>query len=245
MSERHDSSHISHECYHAYIAAETKIPNTLTAVGPYVGHAGLKSIQAATDIRAAVKHFANTYIFSRGQMDSAIKAVVSTHGRFGVLVLPQGADVEAKEEIRIFEQARFAVVYMEGIFNILEAILYLHGMRSNKDASRDSQVADLLEQPDKLATTTAIFAAAERAINAADSTEKSEAFKGKFFFSKTGEKSRPMIPAEKAEIQAEVMPFIIAAVKPVLVERKLILSQEQLEKFVFILTFPELYKESV
>jgi hypothetical protein len=244
VSDKNEGNFVSPECYHAYISAEIKVPNTLIAVGPYVGHAALRSIRAGADIKAAVKHFGTTYKFSRDQMESAIKSVSSVHGRFGVLVLPEGADLKEKKGIRIFKQERFEVVYMEGVLNILEAILVLHGVKSGRDTPRDSQVAELLEQPDKLAATIAVVASAERAINAAAAAEKSDAFRNKFNFIKTGERSRPMNPEEKIAIQTETMPFIIAAVRQVLVEAQLDMPQEQLAKFVQILTSPELYQEA-
>src|ERR1700722_1769347 len=101
--EQSDGNHVSPECFHAYVAAEIKVPNTLIAGGPYVGHAALKSLPSAPDINGAVKHFANTYNFSRHQMDSAIKTVSSVHGRFGVRLLPEGAHLEAEEGTRLFK----------------------------------------------------------------------------------------------------------------------------------------------
>jgi hypothetical protein len=245
VSEKNEGNHVSPECFHAYVSAEIKVPNTLIAVGPYVGHAALISLQAGCDIKTAVKKFANTYTFSRPQMESAIRSVASVHGRFGVLVLPEGANLEEKEGIRLFKKERFEVVYMEGVMNILDAILSLHGAQRKKDSSRDSQVAELLEHPEKLATTIAVFAAAEHAINSPGATEKSDTFREKFNFIKNGEKSRGMTPDEKTAIQTETMPFIIAAVRQVLVERQLDIPQEQLEKFVHVLTSPELYEEAV
>jgi hypothetical protein len=38
------------------------------------------------------------------------------------------------------------------------------------------------------------------------------------------------------------MPFIIAAVRNVFAARKFDISEEQIEKFVFVLTSPELYQ---
>jgi hypothetical protein len=239
-----EGNHVSPECYHAYIAAETKVPNTLTAVGPYVGHTALKALPAAPDMKAALKHFANTYNFSRQQMESAIKSVFSIHGRFGVLVLPEGSNKEVKEGIRLFKQERFEIVYMEGVMNILESILRLHGMKGTKGSQRDAQVAEILEQPDKLSTTIAVFAAAERAVNSAAAAVKSDVFREKFNFTKTGEQSRPMLPEEKIAIQTETMPFIVTAVRQVLEERKVALSQDQLETFVAVLTSPELHEEA-
>jgi len=243
VSEKNEGGYVSPECFHAYISAETKVPNTLIAVGPYVGHAALKSLPASADITTAVKQFANTYRFSRHQMDSAIKTVVSVHGRFGVLVLPADADLKEKEGVKIFKQERFEVVYMEGVMNILEAILRLHGVQSKKDGSRDSQVAELLEHPDKLATTIAVFAAAEHAINSLEASDKSNVFREKFNFIRTGEKSRGMAPVEKIAIQTETMPFIIEAARQILAERQLDISDEQLKKFVYILTSPELCED--
>jgi hypothetical protein len=243
VSEQDEGSHVSPECFHAYVSAETKIPNTLTAVGPYVGRAALKSFQTGIDLETAVRGFATTHTFSREQMDSAIKTVSRMHGRFGVPVLPVGVDLEGRKEIRLFQQARFEVVYMEGVLNILESILRLHGVRRKKDGPLEDQVAELLEQSENLAMTLAVFAAAEHAINTAESTEKSEAFKERFNFIKTNEKPRAMFPAEKDAIQAEVMPFIITAVRQVLAERKLAISDEQVKVFVFVLTSPELHQE--
>jgi hypothetical protein len=240
-----EGNHVSPECFHAYVAAEIKVPNTLTAVGPYVGHTALKALPAATDIKAAVKHFASTYNFSRHQMESVIKSVFSVHGRFGVLVLPEGTNQEVKEGIRLFRQERFEVVYMEGVMNILESILRLHEMQGKKGSPRDAQVAELLSHPDKLATTIAVFAAAEHAVNSPGASAKSDVFREQFNFIKSGAKSRPMNPEEKIAIQLETIPFITAAVRQVLDERKADLSQEQLGKFVFILTSPELHEEAV
>ena len=101
VPEQNESSHVSPECFHAYISAETKIPNTLTAVGPYVGRAALKSFQTGIDLETAVKRFATTHTFSREQMDSAIKTVSRMHGRFGVPVLPVGMDLEDRKENKI------------------------------------------------------------------------------------------------------------------------------------------------
>jgi hypothetical protein len=96
-------------------------------------------------------------------MDSAVKAVAFLHGKFGVPVLPDGADLA--DGIRFFPQKRFEVVYMEGTINILRAILVLHGVESQADDTLATQAAEILENPHNLATTTEVFAAAERAIN--------------------------------------------------------------------------------
>jgi hypothetical protein len=244
--EKTESSYVSQECLVAYVSAEIKIPNTLTAVGPYVGHAALKSLQAETDLKPALKYFANTYSFSREQMEYSIKAAMNFHHKFGVPVFPEGGDVAGKDVARMFKQERFEIVYKEGVLNILESILRLHGLKNQKDQKDcplEDKVAEFLEHPDKLATTIAVFAAAERAIHTAASTEKSEAFKEQFNFIRSGEKPRAMKPEEKDAIQAEVMPFIIAAIKTVLAEIKQFISEEQLQKFVFVLTSPELYHE--
>ena len=244
MSEKSDDGCVSPECFRAYISAEIKVPNTLIAVGPYVGRAALASLRADDDLESAVKRFANTFAFSRSQMSSAMRTVGLLHGKFGVPVLPDGADLQGKTGIRVFVQQRFEVVYMEGVMNILEAILRLHGLQGEKGSSRESAVAELLEHPDKLAVTVAGFAAAENAINSPTSTELSEAFKAKFNFTKSGEKPRAMAPADKDGIQAEVMPLIAAAVKQALTERKWNTSHDTAEEFVHVLTSPELHEEA-
>ena len=99
-----------------------------------------------------------------------------------------------------------------------------------------------MEHPDKLAVTVAAFAAAESAINSPAATERSEAFKEKFNFIKSGEKPRAMAPADKDGIQAEVMPFIVAAVMQALTESERNISHDQAEEFVQVLTSPELMK---
>jgi len=101
-----------------------------------------------------------------------------------------------------------------------------------------------LAHPDKLAATVASFAAAENAINSPASSELSEAFKAKFNFTKSGEKPRAMAPADKDGIQAEVMPFMIAAVRQALTECKWHISDDRTEEFVHVLTSPELHEEA-
>jgi hypothetical protein len=101
-----------------------------------------------------------------------------------------------------------------------------------------------LEHPDKLAVTVAAFAAAENAINSPAATERSEAFKVKFNFTKSGEKPRAMAPADKDGIQTEVMPFITAAVRQALDECTWDISHDQAEDFVHVLTSPELHEEA-
>ena len=244
ISEATEDQYVRPEYVHAYVAAEIKVPNTLIAVGPYVGHAALKRFQTETDLKGAVKYFANTFAFGPDLMSYTIKAVLSLHAKFGVPVLPHGAPLDENKAARVFPVERFEIVYKEGISNILQAIAILHGLKHTGDGSREVQITDILEQPDKLATMIAVFAAAENAIHTAESTEKSEAFKAQFNFIKNGEKPRAMHAAEKDAIQAEIMPFIKAAVRVVLVERKFDFSEEQLEKFVFVLTSPELYTEA-
>ena len=244
MSEQNEGGCISPECFRAYVDAEIKVPNTLIAVGPYVGRAALASLQAGDDFEPAVTRFATTYAFSGSQMTSVIKTCVLIHRRFGIPVLPEGADLRGATGIRIFEQPRFEVVYMEGVKNILEAILRLHGERGTNGLPRESRVAELLAHPDKLAATLAVFAAAENAINSPESTERSEAFKAKFNFTKSGEKPRAMAPADKDGIQAEVMPLIVAAVRQALAECGWTISHDQTEEFVFVLTSPELHEEA-
>ena len=39
VSETNDDEYVSPECFRAYVNAEIKVPNTLIAVGPDVGHA--------------------------------------------------------------------------------------------------------------------------------------------------------------------------------------------------------------
>jgi hypothetical protein len=244
MSQNNEASCVSPECFRAYISAEIKVPNTLIAVGPYVGRAALASLRADDDLEAAVNRFAQTFAFSGSQMNSAIRTVGLMHGRFGVPVLPDGSDLQGKTGIRLFVQQRFEVVYMEGVMNILEAILRLHGLQGKKGCSRESAVAEVLEHPDKLVVTLAAFAAAENAINSRAATERSEAFKEKFNFFKSGEKPRAMAPADKDGIQTEVMPFIVAALTQALTEREWNISDDRTEDFVHVLTSPELYDEA-
>jgi hypothetical protein len=242
--ENEDGGYVSPECFRAYVSAEIKVPNTLVAVSPYVGRAALASLQAGDDLEPAVKRFANTYAFSRSQISSVIKTVGLMHRRFGVPVLPEGADLQGQNGIRVFKQQRFEVVYMEGVMNILESILRLHGVQGKHGSSRETPVAEVLAHPDKLAATVAAFAAAENAINSPAATERSEAFKAKFNFVKSGEKPRAMAPADKDAIQAEVMPLIIVAVGQAFAERQWNISNDQTEEFVHVLTSPELHVEA-
>lgn len=244
MSEDAEEGYINPECFRAYVSAEIKVPNTLIAVGPYVARAALASLPPGDDLQSAIKRFASTYAFSGSQVKNAIKTVVLIHRRFGVPVLPKGADVRGDNAIRLFEHQRFEVVYMEGVMNILEAILRLHGERGTAGCPRESRVAELLEHPDNLAAALASFAAAENAINSPAATERSEAFKQKFNFVKSGEKPRPMAPADKDGIQAEVMPFIVTAVMEALTECNWKISHDQAEEFVHVLTSPELHDEA-
>jgi hypothetical protein len=244
VSEINEDGCVIPECFRAYVNAEIKVPNTLIAVGPYVGRAALASLQAGDDLKPAVERFAKTYTFSRSQMDSVIKVATLQHRRLGVGTLPDGADLRGQEGIRIFPQQRFEVVYMEGVMNILEAILRFHGVRGEMGSARGSQVAELLQHPDKLAATLAAFAAAEDAINSPSATEKSEAFKAIFNFIKSGEKPRAMFPAEKDAIQAEEMPFIILAVRQASTDCGWNISPDQIEDFVRVLTSPELHEEA-
>ncbi|HZN83643.1 MAG TPA: hypothetical protein VFC01_28750 [Mycobacterium sp.] len=244
MSEANEDGYISPECFRAYVSAEIKVPNTLIAVGPYVGRAALASLRPGDYFQPAIKRFATTYAFSPSQVKSAVRTVVLMHRRFGVPVLPESADLQGDNAIRLFKHQRFEVVYMEGVMNILEAILRLHGEQGTKGCPRDSRVAELLEHPDKLAATVAAFAAAETAINSPAATERSEAFKQIFNFVKSGEKPRPMAPADKDGIQAEVMPLLVAAVSEALAECKSTTSHDQTEEFLRILTSPELHEEA-
>lgn len=244
MSETNDDGCVSPECFRAYVSAEIKLPNTLIAVGPYVGRAALTSLRTGDDLKPAVKGFANTFAFSRSQMNSAIKTVLLVHRRFGVPVLPEGQDLQGQNGIRVFPHQRFEVVYMEGVMNILESILRLHGVQGTKGSPRVALVAELLGHPDKLAATVAAFAAAEDAVNSPAATERSEAFKAKFNFTKSGEKPRAMAPADKDTIQAQVMPLIIAAIRQALADRKSNISPDQVDEFVHVLTSPELHKKS-
>jgi hypothetical protein len=41
MSEDNEDGYVSPECFRAYVSAEIKVPNTLIAVGPYVGRTGI------------------------------------------------------------------------------------------------------------------------------------------------------------------------------------------------------------
>jgi len=86
MSEQDEC--VRPECFRAYVDAEIKIPNTLIAVGPYVGKAGLASLPADDDLESAVKRFGTTYTFSSSQMNSVIKTSSLIHRRFGVPVMP-------------------------------------------------------------------------------------------------------------------------------------------------------------
>lgn len=240
--DNEEGRYVSPEC--AYVSAEIKVPNTLIAVSPYVGRAALASLQAGDDLEPAVKRFANTYAFSPSQISRVIKTVGLMHGRFGVPVLPAGADLQGQNGIRFFDHQRFEIVYMEGVMNILEAILRLHGVRGKPGTSRDAAITEVLVHPDNLAATVAALAAAEDAINSPAASERSEAFKAKFNFVKSGEKPRAMAPADKDGIQAELMPLIIVAVGQALAERQSNISNDQTEEFVHILTSPELHEEA-
>jgi hypothetical protein len=244
MAEDNEDGYVSPECFRAYVSAEIKVPNTLIAVGPYVGHAALASLRPGDDFQPAIKRFANAYAFSPSQVKSAVRTVVLMHRRFGVPVLPESADLQGDNAIRVFKHQRFEVVYMEGVMNILEAILRLHGEQGTKGCPRESRVAELLEHPDKLAATVAALAAAENAINSPAATERSEAFKQIFNFVMSGEKPRPMAPADKDGIQAEVMPLLVAAVSEALSKCKSTTSHDQTEDFLRILTSPELHEEA-
>jgi hypothetical protein len=244
MSETNDDGCVTPECFRAYVSAEIKVPNTLIAVGPYVGRAALASLGAGDDLKLGIKRFANTFAFSPSQIKNAIKTVVLIHRRFGVPVLPEGADLPGDNTIRVFKHQRFEVVYMEGVMNILEAILRLHGEHGELGVPRDSLVTELLQHPDTLAATVAAMAAAENAINSPESTERSEAFKQKFNFVRSGEKPRAMAPADKDGIQAEVMPLMAAAVRQALTERSWDSSADRVEDFVRVVTSPELHEDA-
>jgi hypothetical protein len=239
-----EDSYVSPECFRAYVSAEIKVPNTLIAVAPYVGHAALASLTVDDDLAAAVERFSGTFAFSRSQLTSVIKTVSLIHRRFGIPVLPDGADLKGRTGIRIFEQKRFEVVYMEGVMNILEAILRLHGERGQLGLSRGSRVAELLAQPDTLTATVAAFAAAENAINSAAATERSEAFKARFNFAQSGQPPRAMAPTDKDGIQTELVPFIVDAVAQALAEHNANVPHGQLQEFVQVLTSPELHHEA-
>lgn len=242
MSENNQDGCVSPECFRAYVNAEIKVPNTLIAVGPYVGRAALALLPAGDGLAPAVERFAKTYTFSRSQMDSVVKVAALQHRRLGIGALPEGADLRGQQGIRIFPLQRFEVVYMEGVMNIVEAILRFHGQRGTIGSARDSQVTELLEDPAKLAATLAAFAAAEDAVNSPAATEKSEAFKAIFNFIKSGETPRAMFPEEKDTIQAEEMPFIVAAVKQAAAEHNWTISLDQIEDFIRVLTSPELHE---
>jgi hypothetical protein len=244
MSDTNGDGCLSPECFRTYVSAEIKVPNTLIAVGPYVGHAALTSMPAGDDFESAVTRFATTYAFSPGQIKSLIRTVGLMHGKFGVPVLPEGTDLRGRTGIRLFIQQRFEVVYMEGVMNILEAILRLHGEHGDKGLPRESRVAQLLGEPDKLAATVAAFAAAEDAINSPAATERSEAFKEKFNFVKSGETPRAMAPADKDGIQMEVMSLIIAAVAQALTACAWTDADDRAAEFVQVLTSPELHDEA-
>lgn len=239
-----DGSYVTPECFRAYVNAEIKVPNTLIAVGPYVGHAALASLPAGGDLGPALARFAETYSFSVSQRASASKTVVLIHRRFGIPVLPEGVDLRGQTGVRAFPHERFEVVYMEGVFNILEAILRLHGRVGKRGVPRQSAVADVLGQPDALATTVAAFAAAESAVNSPESTEMSEAFKAGFNFTKSGEAPRAMAPSDKDGIQAAVTPLIAAAVEQALAARGSTVPRRQVDDFVGVLTSPELHDEA-
>jgi hypothetical protein len=128
--------------------------------------------------------------------------------------------------------------------NIMEAILRLHGQQGTVGKPRESMVASLLRHPAKLTATLTAFAAAENAINAAVSTERSEAFKMKFNFTKSGERPRAMAPDDKDGIQAEVSPLIVAAVNHALAEDNWSVSQDRTADFVRVVTSPELHEEA-
>lgn len=244
LSEGNEGGYVSPECFRAYVSAEIKVPNTLIAVGPYVGRAALASLRPGDDLHSPIRRFAHTYAFSPDQRKSVIKTCSLIHRRFGVPVLPDGADLRGDNGIRVFKQQRFEVVYMEGVMNILEAVLRLHGERGKVSVPRDCRAAELLGHPDNLARTIAAFEAAENAINSAAATERSEAFKEEFNFVKSGEKPRAMAPADKDGIQADIMPFIIAAVSQALTEGKWNISHGQVEEFVHVVTSPELHEEA-
>jgi hypothetical protein len=53
-----------------------------------------------------------------------------------------------------------------------------------------------------------------------------------------------MAPADKDGIQAEVMPFIVAAVRQALTECNWNISHDQSQDFVNVLTSPELHEEA-
>jgi hypothetical protein len=232
-----EAGYVSPECFQAYVSAEIKVPNTLIAVCPYVGRAALAPMQVCDDLDAAVSRFATTFSFSPSQLKSASRTVRLLHGKFGIPVLPHGVDHQGKTGIRVFELSRFEVVYMEGVMNILEAILRLHGLRGQVGSSRVPQVIEVLSRPDALATTLAAFAAAEDAINGSASTAKSEAFKAKFDFVTSGLTPRAMAPADKDGIQAEVAPLLVAAVEQAFPGGKA-------DHFVAVLTSPELHEQA-
>lgn len=245
MPETTGDPYISAECFRAYVDAEIKVPNTLIAVGPYVGLAAFAGLGSGDGVQAAVERFATTYSFSRSQINSAIRTVLLVHRRFGIAVLPDGVELRDGEDgMRLFPHARFEVVYMEGVFNILEAVLRLHGSRGEKGISRHLHVAELLRDPDRLAATVTAFSAATEAVNSPESTVNSEAFKEIFNFKRSGESPRAMAPAENDAIQAEVVPFISAAVDTALIECGQPISPERLHEFVLVLTSPELHAEA-
>jgi hypothetical protein len=239
-----DEAYVSPECFRAYVSAEIKIPNTLTAVGPYVGLAALSTLTSDDDLATAMARFGTTYSFSRSQLKSASRTVGLMHGKLGIPVLPEGMDLRGGGEIRVFPLHRFEVVYMEGVLNILEATLRLHGERGLIGTSREPQLVEILGHPAALTTTVAAFRAAQAAIDSAEATARSEAFKERFNFIRSGEKPRAMAAAEKDAIQGEVMPFIVTAVGKALAAGASTISQDHVEDFVHVLTTPELHDEA-
>ena len=49
-----------------------------------------------------MNRFANTFAFNRSQMKSVIKTSSLIHRRFGIPVLPDGADLRGENGIRVF-----------------------------------------------------------------------------------------------------------------------------------------------
>jgi hypothetical protein len=232
------------ECFQAYVSAEIKLPNTLIAVGPYVGRAVLASLQTGTELKPALTRFATTYTFSRSQLTSASRAASVFHRRFGIPVLPEGVDLRGEAGIRVFPRQRFEVVYMEGVLNILEAILRLHGRRGDHGVPRAAAVAEVLQDPVKLAATLAIFVAAEDAVNSAAATELGELFKAKFNFAQSGERPRAMAPEEKDAIQADIIPIMLEAIKSDVAQSDWQITEGQAMDFVQVLTSLELHAEA-
>lgn len=221
------------EWFRAYERGENRTPNTIIAIGIFVGNAAMQSLQEGVSVRS----FIASGSFNEKQMGKAIPLVVRKHSQFQVEVFPEGQVPDGIKKAKTFKHEKLSTVYREGVDNIMRAIatLCLPEVAKRADPQEVVPIVErFLHEPDNLAATASLFSTAAMVLDKPEVTELTDAYTQKI----RGKKSKGFLTRQREILQLELMPFLA---KPMIeAGRAHGINETQVANFILTITNPEL-----